>query len=125
MRFRSGVAVAVAQASSCSSNMTPSLEPPYALGVALKTTTTKTNLTVESEGPQWHLEFSDLAESHKGTKASAEVAAGRELLRQLCNVPDYLQRWSGVGGGMRSQMPLVHRTVGVPTASPHHRSSSN
>ena len=35
-RLGSGVAVAVVQAGSCSSNSTPSLELPYATGVALK-----------------------------------------------------------------------------------------
>ena len=36
MRLGSGIAVAVAQANSCRSNSTSSLEPPYAVGVALK-----------------------------------------------------------------------------------------
>ena len=36
MRLRSGIAVAVAQASSYSSNWTLPCEPPYSAGVALK-----------------------------------------------------------------------------------------
>ena len=36
MQLRSGMTVAVVQASSCSSNWTPAWEPPYVLGVALK-----------------------------------------------------------------------------------------
>ena len=37
MRLRSHVAVVVVKASSCSFNLTPSLELPYAAGAALKT----------------------------------------------------------------------------------------
>ena len=36
MQFRSGIAVAVAYAGSCSSNLTPSWERPYATGAAIK-----------------------------------------------------------------------------------------
>ena len=44
MRLGSGIAVAVAQTSSYSSDSTPSLEPPYAAGVALKKKDKKKNL---------------------------------------------------------------------------------
>ena len=52
MQLGSGVAVAVTQASSCSSNSTASLELPYAVGTALKIKKEKkhiTDKTIETE----------------------------------------------------------------------------